>query len=129
MIENIEELNKLFRQIKENRKVYQLTEDITLEELKNICDSSTQMTSIVEIFKYSMSVVYSNQNVLDFLNTTQLKSVKAGFNFFLKILHPENVSSIYLLIKFFNDPKNATKIFSNTYYAKTVNGWNGYITV
>lgn len=70
-----------------------------------------------------MTVVYSNQHVFDYLNITQSEFVNLGFKFFLKIVHPENISSIYLLIKFYNDPKNYHKIFSNTYYAKTKNGW------
>ena len=123
MIENIKELEKLFNKIQENRKTYQVPENISLEELKEICDSSDQLTSIVEMFKYSITVVYSNQKVYDYLNVTEKDFLNLGFSFFLKVLHPENVSSIYLLIKFFSDPKNKGKIFSNTYYAKTKNGW------
>lgn len=114
MNDNIEELNNLFKKIQENRKTYQVPENISLEELKEICDSSAQITSVVEMFKYSMTVVYSNQKVYDYMNITQSEFVNLGFKFFLKVLHPENVSSIYLLIKFFNDPANKGRIFSNT---------------
>ena len=124
MIENIEELNNLFKKIQENRKIYTFPKDITLDELKDICDSSSQMTSVVEISKFSLSVVYSNQKVYDFFSDAENKLLKVGgFKFFLKVIHPENISSIFLLIKFFNDPQNRGKIFSNTYFAKSKDGW------
>lgn len=123
MLENLKELSSLFNKIQENRKIYHLSENISLDELKKICDESTQFTSVVEFFKYSISIVYNNKNAVDFLNMSQKESLKLGFNFFLKVIHPENIGTIYSLIKFFNNPDNVNKIYSNTFYVKSVNGW------
>ena len=67
MLENLKELSSLFNKIQENRKIYHLSENISLDELKKICDESTQFTSVVEFFKYSISIVYNNKNAVDFV--------------------------------------------------------------
>ena len=119
----IQELDLLFHKIQDIRNSLELSENISLEELINIADSSTELISIVEVKKYSLSIVHHNKNASDFIMLTNKESINLGFSFFTKVLHPENIGSIYLMIKFFSDQKNKNKKFSNTYFVNSKDGW------
>ena len=119
----LQELDLLFHKIQDIRNSLEVSENISLEDLINIADSSTELISIVEVKKYSLSIVHNNKNANDFIMLTNNESVNLGFNFFTKVLHPENIGSIYLMIKFFSDKNNKHKKFSNTYFVNSKDGW------
>ncbi len=123
MNEILDELNVLFTKIQNNKKILQFTENTSLEELKKLCDSSPQMVSIFEFENFSYSMVYSNKSAYDFLGVTEEETNKLGFKYILKLVHPENIGAIYLLIKFYNELNNKNNMFSHTYYLKSKNGW------
>ena len=68
-------------------------------------------------------MVYANSSAYSFLGVTEEEINRLGFKYILKLIHPENISSIYLLIKFYNDSNNKNNTFSHTYYLKSKNGW------
>lgn len=123
MNEILDELNLLFSKIQENKKLFEFSDNMSLDELKKVCDNSSQMVSIFEFENFSYSMVYSNKSAYEFLGTTEEETNKLGFKYILKLVHPENISAIYLLIKFFNEQHNSDKIFSHTYCIKSKNGW------
>ncbi|HUM50400.1 MAG TPA: LuxR C-terminal-related transcriptional regulator [Chitinophagales bacterium] len=81
------------------------------------------MVSIFEFENFSYSMVYANSSAYSFLGVTEEEINRLGFKYILKLIHPENISSIYLLIKFYNDSNNKNNTFSHTYYLKSKNGW------
>ena len=123
MNEILNELNILFTKIQNNKKILKFTENTSFEELKKLCDASPQMVSIFEFENFSYSMVYANSSAYSFLGVTEEEINRLGFKYILKLIHPENISSIYLLIKFYNDSNNKNNTFSHTYYLKSKNGW------
>lgn len=123
MNEILDELNVLFTKIQNNKKILQFAGNNSLEELKKLCDSSQQMVSIFEFESFSFSMVYSNKSAYDFLDVTEEETNKLGFKYILKLVHPDNIGAIFLLIKFYNEQNNKNNTFSHTYYIKSKNGW------
>ena len=123
MNEFINELDTLLLKVQESRELMHLSDDIRLEELKEICQSSSQMISIFELGKYSYSMVACNKPAYAFLGVTEEEINKLGFKYILKIIHQDNISSVYKLVKFFNKSENSNNLFSATWYLKSVNGW------
>jgi DNA-binding CsgD family transcriptional regulator len=121
MNEIYDELNLLFTKIRENRQVLKFTENLSYEELQQICDSSSQMTTLIDFDNYSMK--YCNQSAYEFLGVTQDETTKLGFKYILKLVHPENMSIVQMFIKYFSDRSNYDNILSHTFYIKSKNGW------
>lgn len=119
----IDELNALFLKIQEGQKILQFSDVLTLDELKKICDSSPQMVSIFCYEDFSYTMTYCNKSAYEFLGTNEEETNKLGFKYILRLVHPENISVVYNIIKFFADRNNNNKIFSHTYYIKSKNGW------
>ncbi|MFN8282158.1 MAG: helix-turn-helix transcriptional regulator [Chitinophagales bacterium] len=119
----LEELDMLFKKINDIQKLVSSSKTLTLDELKQVCDSSLQMVSIFRYEDFSYTMTYCNQSAYEFLGTTEAETNKLGFKYILKLVHPENISVVYNIIKFFADKDNSNKVFSHTYYIKTKNGW------
>ncbi len=121
MNEIYDELNSLFTKIIENKQSLTSFENLNYEELQQICDDSTQMTTIIDFNNYSIK--YCNKSAYKFLGVTQDDITKLGFKYILKLVHPENMSIVQTFIKYFNDNSNHDKILSHTFYIKSKNGW------
>ncbi|HNY54025.1 MAG TPA: helix-turn-helix transcriptional regulator [Chitinophagales bacterium] len=119
----LKELDALHMQIHENRKVLQFSGNITLDNLKKICDGSLQMVSIFELGQYSYSMVHCNKSAYAFLGVNEQEINNMGFKYILKIIHPENITAVYRLIQYFKNPANYNKVFSYTFYLHSSNGW------
>lgn len=117
------ELDNLFEKVKGNKKILQFSENISLNELKKVCEISTFMVSILEFEKSSYSVSFCNKNIINTLGFNQEEYTRLGFEYILKITHPDNIDSVYMLIKFFNDNTNRANIFTHTVYINTKKGW------
>lgn len=117
------ELDKLFVKIKDNKKILKYNENVTLSELKKICDASPQMVSILLFENNSYSLAYPNRVTHEFLGADETEYLDLGFQFVLKSTHPDNIDSVYMLIKFFNDPSNRSNTFTHTLCLNTKNGW------
>jgi DNA-binding CsgD family transcriptional regulator len=117
------ELDNLFEKIKGNKKILHFSENISLQELKKVCDASKFMVSIIEFENNVYAPVYCNKNVTENLGIKQEDFLQLGFEYILKITHPDNIDSIYMLIKFFNDVNNRYATFTHTIYIKSKNDW------
>ncbi len=123
---NETELESLLKKIKNNRNSYDLPENLSFEELVEVCEASSQMVILSEYFKFSMSMVFSNKKVCEVWDTTSEEINKQGFKYILKIIHPDNLGAVLLAMKFFKDPNNQHKLYSSTYYVNTKDGWQWY---
>jgi DNA-binding CsgD family transcriptional regulator/PAS domain-containing protein len=123
MNEISEELRNLCLRIQENKKIFENSQNSSFDELKTICNNSSQMVAIFEFENLSYSMVYANKSAYEFLGTTEEEINRLGFKYILKLIHPENITAIYQLIKFYNDINNSNKSFSYMYYLKSNKGW------
>ncbi|HRH56576.1 MAG TPA: helix-turn-helix transcriptional regulator [Chitinophagales bacterium] len=117
------ELDTLFEKVKVNKKILQFSENISLEELTKVCDASAYMSSILEFGKNAYSLLYCNKHIRDGLGLNPNEYTKQGFEYILKITHPDNLDSVYMLIKFFNEVNNHAETFTHTLYLNGKNGW------
>lgn len=95
----------------------------SLEKLKEICDSSVEMSSIFEFEEFFYSMTYSNKPAYEYLGVTEEHTKKFGFKYILSIMHPENMTAMYNLIKFFTDKENRNKVYTGVFYIKVKAGW------
>ncbi len=123
MIKLNNELDDLLLKIQANKNALEFSEHTKLEELKKICNESSQMVAIYELEEYSFSMVDCSNNSCAFLGINKDEIHNLGFKYLLKIIHPENISAVYRFIKYYKDPANYDKTFSHTFYIKTANNW------
>ncbi len=123
MNEIINELDALLLKVHGNKEVLHFPDNISLEELKIICEASPQMVAIFELNKYTYSMVACNKSAYAFLGVSENEILKLGFKYILKIIHHDNINSVYRLAKFFNNSENRNKVFSSTWYLESSNGW------
>lgn len=123
MNEIFNELTVLLEKVKENRQILEFSENLSLEELKKVCDASPQMVSVFEMHNYTYSMVHCNKSAYAFLGVTEEEVNKLGFKYILKIIHPDNISAVYMLVKYFKNADNFNKVFSYTFYLNSSNGW------
>ncbi len=117
------ELDNLFEKIKGNKKIFHFTENVTINELKKICDSSLNLVSILEFENNTYNNLYFNKNALEYFCVTKEDIYKEGFEYVIKTTHPDSMDSVYMLIKFYNDIINRSTIFSHTLYLNIKNEW------
>ncbi len=113
----------LFEKIKGNKKILHFSENKSINELKKVCDASSQLVTILEYGKNSYSIVYANKAGIDFFGVDEKEFIHSGFEFILKTTHPDNIDAVYMLIKFFNDDSNSTNTFTHTLYINSKTGW------
>lgn len=123
MNEIFNELTVLLEKVKENRQILEFSENLGLDELKKVCDASQQMVSVFEMHNYTYSMVHCNKSAYAFLGVTEEEVNKLGFKYILKIIHPDNISAVYMLVKYFKNADNFNKVFSYTFYLNSSNGW------
>ncbi len=119
----VNEIDFLLLQVKESKDIFNIPENSTLEKLKLTCDASPYMVAIYKLEKYSFSMVDCNKNGCDFLGINKEEIESLGFKYILKIIHPENINSVYRFIKFYNNISNNNKTFSSTFYLNSSRGW------
>lgn len=117
------ELDKLFAKVNATISMNDFESVDSLQKLKTVCDSSSEMSSIFEFESYSYSMTYSNKTAYEYLGVTEEETTKFGFKYILSIMHPENMTAMYNLIKFFSDKENARKMYSGVFYIKVKKGW------
>ncbi len=117
------ELNVLVQKVRDNRNILQFSQNLSLDELKKVCDASPQMVTILEMHQYTYSMVHCNKSAYAFLGVNEEVVTTLGYSYILKLIHPDNISAVYRLVKYFKNPDNFNKIFSYTFYLNSSNGW------
>lgn len=117
------ELNQLFSKIDSTLASNNFGSLDSFQKLKQICDSSREMSCIFELDPFSYSMVYSNKAGYEYLGVTEEQTRSMGFKYILSIVHPENISAMYSLIKFFTDKENKNKLYTGVFYIKVKAGW------
>lgn len=116
-------LDNLLLKIQKSRDALNISATAKLDELRIICNESSELAAIYELDDYSFSMVDCSGNACAFLGIKKEEIHNLGFKYLLKIIHPENINAVYRFIRFFKDAANYTKTFSHTFYLKSVNGW------
>ena len=117
------ELDTLFAKIKSTISSNTTDGVVTLEQLKRICDSSNEMSSIFEFENFSYSMVYSNKAAYMYLGVNSEQTTKLGFKYILSIVHPENISALYNMIKHFSEDISKKEMHTGVFYIKVKTGW------
>lgn len=117
------ELTELFTKIDKALSIKDIDEIASLDKLKEICDSSNEMSSIFEMDSMSYSMVYSNKAAFEYLGITEDTIQKMGFKYIISIIHPDNISSMYNMIKFYANKENKNLCYTGVFFIKVKNGW------
>lgn len=112
------ELDNLFKKINAIMDSNDLTDVDSLDKLKKICDTSTEMSSIFNFEHASYSFAYCNKQAYEFLGVSEKEMTELGFKFILSIMHPENISAMFNLIQFFLNKDNRDKVYTGVHYIK-----------
>lgn len=120
------ELTELFTKIDKALSIKDIDEIASLDKLKEICDSSNEMSSIFEMDSMSYSMVYSNKAAFEYLGITEDTIQKMGFKYIISIIHPDNISSMYNMIKFYANKENKNLCYTGVFFIKVKMVGNGH---
>jgi DNA-binding CsgD family transcriptional regulator len=115
-------LQKILEVIAQNKAFFHFEHSVSFEKLCRICDEAYPQFLLVTDFD-DHCIKHMNPAVSSYFGVENKEVNKMGFQFILKLIHPENMHIIQMVIKYFSNSDNFDRILAHTFYIKTARGW------